>query len=478
MNPDQLLTTPLKTHDALHRWVRLFCNIDVPRQSVCEHHDAPFDYLARAYFEPARDQVVHAPRGGGKTRLAAVATLLDLLHKPGVQVRILGGSLEQSMKMWEHLLPDLEGRAPHLLPARGVRGRRVTLTNQSSVAVLTQSQRAVRGLRVQKIRCDEVELFKPDIWEAAQLSTRSTRSATNETNTLVSGAIEALSTLHNAGGLMQRVLDAAVISKTPVVKWCVLDVLERCEPQRDCTTCPLWDECRGRAKTHASGFVRIDDAIRMKFRVSKETWESEMLCLRPAVRNAVFPYFDPQMHVRAFEPIAGATISLAVDFGFAAPLVCLWIVADDDGVKVLDEYVQPRRTVEEHLVHIDQRRWPRAGFIACDPAGVGQNDQTASSNVQLLRAAGYEVRTRASRIVDGIELIRRAIRPAQGAPTLVVHPRCEHLIKSLIGYRYPELATGPSELPAKDGIHDHACDALRYWFVNRRAYEGVKVRSY
>ncbi len=496
MNLNDLLITPLKTPDDLHHWVRLFCNLDIPRTSVCAHHTAPFEYLRRAYFEPSSDQVVHAPRGGGKTRLAAVATLLDLLHKPGIQVRILGGSLEQSMKMWEHLLPDLQGRAPHLMPDRGGSSRRLTLTNRSSVAVLTQSQRAVRGLRVQKIRCDEVELFKPDIWEAAQLATRSfttnmiakpplatsrrPRGNRHRITRLpimrVSGAIDALSTLHSPSGLMQRVIDDATASGTPVVRWCILDVLERCPAQRDCGTCELWSECQGRAKTHASGFVTIDDAIRMKRRVSKETWDAEMLCNRPSVRGAVYPNFDPLVHVKEVE--ATGVISLAIDFGFAAPFVCLWVCITGETVNVIDEYVQPGRTMDEHLRQIAVRPWPRASYIACDPAGAGQNDQTAASNVQLLRRAGYEVRSRASRIVDGIELIRLALKPAEGPPRLFIHPRCTHLIKSISGYRYPTLETGSSELPLKDGTNDHACDALRYWFINQRNYHAVKTRSY
>jgi hypothetical protein len=94
-----LLLRSCRTDDELHAWVRLYTGLDVPRQPVCPGHDAPFDYLRYSYFEPASDLVVWAPRGGGKTRLAAVATLLDLLHKPPASVRILGGSLEQSMKM-------------------------------------------------------------------------------------------------------------------------------------------------------------------------------------------------------------------------------------------------------------------------------------------------------------------------------------------------------------------------------------------
>src|SRR4051794_29936919 len=164
---------PCINAEELHSWIRLYAGIRVPTRAVCAGHGAPFDYVRRAYFEPGSDQVIWAPRGGGKTRLAAVATLLDLLHKPGCHVRILGGSLEQSLRIWEHLFPDLMRLAkPHLLGRPSV-GRRVVLRNGATVAALTQSQRAVRGLRVQKLRCDEVELFDRAVWEAAQLVTRS-----------------------------------------------------------------------------------------------------------------------------------------------------------------------------------------------------------------------------------------------------------------------------------------------------------------
>src|SRR5688500_8615608 len=151
---------PLLSADSLAHWVEKVLSLRVPRKAVCKHHVPPFTYLWRAYKEPACGQVVWASRGGGKTRLGAVATLLDLLHKPNVQVRILGGSMEQSLKMWEHLLPDLERVGAREL-ARHVRGRTrevVLASSGSRVAVLPQSQRAVRGLRVQKLRCDEVEL--------------------------------------------------------------------------------------------------------------------------------------------------------------------------------------------------------------------------------------------------------------------------------------------------------------------------------
>jgi hypothetical protein len=475
------------TAKELHKWVEGFCGVRMPRRAVCRGHDAPFEYLKLVYFEPARDLVVWAPRGGGKTRLGAIATLLDLVHKPGVAVRILGGSLEQSLRMWEHLLPDLASAAPDL-HAEHKRGgaRAVRLGNGSTAAVLAQSQRAVRGLRVQKLRCDEVEMFDKRVWEAAQLVTRSmthaeegavpallTEAGPAGDGRTVRATVEAISTFHNAYGLMSEVIETAKTRGTRVLHWCLLDVLEKCPPERECASCDLRDDCKGIAKTACGGFFSIDDAINIKRRSSVEAWESEMLCKRPSQRGCVFRTFDETVHVVGVDPevvgrgsevgssITGVPtsvgMSLALDFGYAAPFVCLWVRGGATGdVHVLDEYVQPERTMDEHIEHIQSRtRWGKITRVSCDPAGSGRNDQTAASNVQLLRSRAYTVRTRHSQIQDGLELIRAALKPAAGKATLFVHKRCERLIKALRSYHY---APGGSELPVKDGEHDHLID--------------------
>ena len=245
--------------------------------------------------------------------------------------------------------------------------------------------------------------------------------------------------------MMQRVLDNAAAVGTPVVRWCLLDVLQRCPPQRDCTTCPLLPECGGAAK-NARGFVPIDDAIQMKRRVSKETWDCEMLCRRPGVRGRVYPAFDPDVHLVDDAP--AGPIELSIDFGFAAPFVALWLVVHDGGVTVIDEYAQAQRTLDEHLDAIEARGHPRPRRVTCDPAGAARSGQTARSDVQVLRHRGYRVAHRPSRIVDGLELVRRHLRSADGAVRLRVHRRCRRLTDSLLGYRYP--ANG-GELPLKDG---------------------------
>jgi len=77
--------------------------------------------------------------------------------------------------------------------------------------------------------------------------------------------------------------------------------------------------------------------------------------------------------------------------------------------------------------------------------------------------AGFTVRKKHSHIVDGVDKIRAALRPAHGPARLFIHPRCKHLIAAMKSYRYGE---GSGEVPLKDGEHDHLIDALRYFFVN------------
>jgi hypothetical protein len=286
---------------------------------------------------------------------------------------------------------------------------------------------------------------------------------------------------------MNDVIARAQHEGTRVIKWCVMEVLERCPAERDCAACELFADCNGVAKTACSGFVSLEDVLKIKRRVSQEAWECEVMCRRPSVKGRVFPNFDRAVHVwegerhegteaRRHEGEEGRSgegeLRLAIDFGFANPFVCLWIVMGADGVtRVVDEYVQPGRTVLEHAEEIERRessgpaaRWGRARVIACDPAGAGRNEQTAESNIALLKRRGFNVRHRGSQIQDGLERIRHALKPALGPATLVVSSRCERLIKALEGYHYAE--TGGSELPVKDGEHDHLIDALRYHFVN------------
>ncbi len=473
-----LRRTRPKTRQDLANYVKVFLGIDVPSRRICDEHSSPLDYLwhsfagdfARPWAAKNGDAVVWANRAGGKTALAAAATLLDCVFKPNCTVRILGGSGEQSGRMYDYLV-EFIGSGFEEFVRGDVRKSGCAFTNGSDVEVLTQSAKSVRGRHVRKLRCDEVELFDEDVFSAAQFITHGTDD--------LLGAVEVISTMHRPYGLMRQVVSSAAENNTPVFKWCLWEVIQRCR-DRSCSRCALLEDCRGRAKK-ACGYLRIDDCISQMRRSSRAGWESEMLCLRPSVANVVFDEFDPNVHVRPVSYNADLPLYRALDFGFVNPFVCLWIQVDGEGtVRVIDEYVRRRATVEIHGRQIMERTGCDESQVAgtfCDPAGAGVNDVTGTSAVRELRGLGIALRYRRSSIGEGIELIRRAIRSADGRSRLVISPRCGRLIEAMQCYHYAD-RPDTGELPVKDGLYDHPIDALRYFFVNYRKTDNGVGRSY
>jgi len=461
-------TPPRNKHD-LKNYVKVFLGIDVPDKKICSDHDAPLDYLWHAFSADSApggranaDAVVWANRAGGKTRLGA--------FKPGCQVRILAGSGEQACRMYDYLTAFLRnGFEPFLLEP--VRRWKCRFINGSAAEVLTQSATSVRGQHINKLRCDEVELFDEHVFAAAKFTTRSTAA-------LLAG-MELISTMHRPYGLMQTIVASAEHIGTPLFKWCLWEVIEKCT-DRSCSQCPLAGDCRERAR-QACGYLKIDDAITAMRRASRAGWESEMLCGRPSRDNVVFDEFDPAVHVKGVDYDPNLPLYRSLDFGFVNPFVCLWIQVDGDGVvRVIDEYVRSRATIDIHAAQIKQRTpggEQRVTATFCDPAGGSVNDVTGTSVVRELRTLGIRTRCRRSGIVEGIELIRRAVRAGDGKSRLVISPRCPRLIEAMQCYHYPEAAAG-SELPLKDGLYDHPIDALRYFFINQNRCAPAQSRRY
>jgi hypothetical protein len=456
------------TKQDLKNYIKVFLGIDIPDKQICLEHNSPLDYLWHSFNsdfaspKPANaDCVVWANRGGGKTDLAAVATLLDCIFKPSCQVRILAGSEDQAGRMYQYLTGFLSRRAGGFdkFLAEPVRKTGCRFTNGSAVDVLTQSQASVRGQHIQKLRCDEVELFDPDVFNAAKFTTHSTDS--------IIAAMESISTMHKPYGLMQKLVSLARQLNATVFKWCVWETIEKCA-DRNCSQCPLWGDCAGKAK-QANGYLRIDDCITQMRRSSRAGWEAEMLCIKPNLENVVFDQFDHAIHVRPVDYDPNLPLYRSLDFGFANPFVCLWIQVDSDGVvRVIDEYVRSRATIDVHAAELKTRTpggESRVIMTFCDPAGAGANDVTGTSAVRELRSLGINVRYRRSGITEGIESVRRAIRAGDGKSRFVVSPRCARLIEALTCYHYPD-SPAIDELPFKDGVYDHPIDALRYFFVN------------
>ena len=109
------------------------------------------------------------------------------------------------------------------------------IQHRFAVEILAASETSIRGTRPQKIRCDEVDLFNPDVWEAAQLTTRSATLTLEGGGTRhVRGSVECLSTMHVPHGVMHRLVQEARGGARALFRWGVVDVLESCPEGHRC----------------------------------------------------------------------------------------------------------------------------------------------------------------------------------------------------------------------------------------------------
>ncbi len=471
-----LLSIEPATPNQLHTFIRGAFNLDIPRTTITPNTSAPFDYLIHTFFEHRtipRDCVVWASRGSGKTFLAALATALDLAFKPGIEIKLLAGSLEQAQRMHTHLRNFLTTEPFSQLLESKPTTRRIALNNGSACELLAQSETSVRGARPQILRCDEVELFDRQVHEAATLTTRSKRCGRHT----VQGAVESLSTMHRPFGLMADLVSRAQNeTDLTLFRWSALDILEQCPPERPCATCPLEEDCKGEAKS-ATGHLAIDDAIQLKSRCAQTTWVSEMLCLRPTRDDLVYPTFNPEIHVGSFEAPERGEHLAAIDFGFRNPTAILFAHLDEQNIlRILDERIESERTLEHHINTIKEAQWPTPRWIAIDPAGAQRSLLTGQSAQSELNRAGLAPFPARASIAQGIRAIQRRLSPALGTPTLFIHQRCEELIRALSVYHYdPDNTDDPN--PVKDGP-DHAADALRYLITTTDVINTFKVHDY
>jgi len=380
--------------------------------------------------------------------------------------------------------------------------------NGSAIEVLTQSGRSVRGQRVHRLKCDEVDEFSPEVWQAAQFVTQSGRGTDG---VWIPAQMEVFSTMHRPLGpmaeLVERISGSASLGEATsperkrgdrsltvaasqakgatapiLLKWCLWEVIERCPPERSCSRCPLWSDCGGKAR-RAEGYFPIDDAIAQQARASRPAWETEMLCLRPRTDRLVFSEFDPERHVAAVAYDARLPLYRTLDFGYANPFVCLWVQVEDEcGVRSAECEVNNSlaANVSERSANVSERsRGADVDLSAVRLRVLAEYVERERAIADHARAI-IRCKTPRAGILEGIELVRRLLKTRpDGSAGLVIDPSCQWLIRALATYRWEETPEGArTERPAKDGA-DHPMDALRYLvtglFLHR---DRVRVRRW
>lgn len=167
---------------------------------------------------------------------------------------------------------------------------------------------------------------------------------------------------------------------------------------------------------------------------------------------------------------------LGVDFGFVNPTaICLMAICNNtQNIYQLDELYVTRTPIKKihdlitgmlakHKINQSDIK-----YVFTDPAGNADELSSGISPVDSLRSDGWNVLNKGSEVAPGLALVRSYICNAHGHRRYFIHERCKETIRSIQGYCYKlGIFKRPTEEPDKDNLHDHMCDAVRYFFVNR-----------
>jgi hypothetical protein len=194
------------------------------------------------------------------------------------------------------------------------------------------------------------------------------------------------------------------------------------------------------------------------------------------LEGSYFKRFSRERNVREFDLVGNWPTSKGLDFGLVHPF-CVWVQTSPAGQPfVFAEYGPEDLPTPEFAAGILQTETALlasegvklvlpAETIYCDPAGKSRNSQTSRSEFDVMRVAGFRPLSMTSSVRDGCDLMKNSI--ADPDIPLVVHPRCEKLIRALS--QMPPDPHDPNVYLQKHPVLSHPLDALRYWFVNNRA---------
>lgn len=352
-----------QTDDELWQWIKDNLNLEIPRVSVCDDHDAPFQVMADIYFERLDGALIMANRSGAKTMLSALIHLLNILFKPGVVSFSVGAQEDQSRRVYMHLqnLLKRHGKVDsadnHPLVIRMIQ-RLTDFKNGSKMEILVGTPTAVNGPHGAKVHTDEAELMDPVTFaESRNIS----QSQEIEDPTSPDGVRHILSqdwitsTRKSAGGMMQELINEIQEAERNgfeppyhLRSWCIFESaanVNNCRvaypdlPEEQKCNCDKivkgkWEDdrhrrfsdiCKGRL-ARSGGYLTLRDVHKTFKKNDINTWEAQQECSKPDIGGMVLKRWSRDRQGIKYwipDPDLGP-IFQGLDFGSTDPNAIGW----------------------------------------------------------------------------------------------------------------------------------------------------------
>lgn len=434
--------------------------LSIPDTRVCEDHQTPADFYRHALSGEHPRIIEVANRSGGKSWKAANIVWLKARRFPGYQARILAGSGDQAKECYGHssdFWEALDGRMKGELKDPEPLAERTRLLSGSNYAILTASQKRVRGPHPNDLIIDEADEVDRAIYYAAMSQPMSRHG--------IPASWYVFSTINYAGGLMEELLREHKEAGWKLITYCWLETCKACR-DHNCSTCRIEKWCQRRVKDRddLTGYIDIEHIFEVYEGLSEETWDSEWCCnlrqllgavlKRVNVDRAMVDLSDEKAgRLTAFDPNMRYNW-LAADWGYTNQSyvgLFQW-----DGRKDLRLVAREFWTEKSHDEIVDECKKIREQY-----SEIELNDFYMDAEdpyiAKALKKAGWNVKRVAFGKWKGrcLEALRLWLQ-GKGGRQLRINRKLTDVGNALISWHYKE-GSEEEKIVKKD---DHACDML------------------
>lgn len=380
--------TPCEDKEALSEWIRFFLRIDLPDSIVDQDSNTcPLEAAWLIYNQAIHVQdptfsrvMLYSSRDSYKTLLASILEVVMLIHGRR-DVAHMAAIEAQAQKSQTYVAKFLS--MPYLRDFVSVQNKRKIefcryvedgeplesaispveyaqldqaekqkyLPHNNYIVIVIATVQGANGEHVPFFVCDEVDVIAdPQAYEEAKMIPSMGKEGQPPITLLIS-------TRKTAGGLVQKEIDEAHKTHTKVVHWNILDVTEKCPPERHlphepkqkvyinepllkviqpnefevlpdqernkyleveafhgCMKCPLLAACKTRLATVQSDkaiharrglYKPIQTVISSNFLPSSLDFaNAQLLCRKPSTEGLIYPSFDKDVHCLTPQHIA------------------------------------------------------------------------------------------------------------------------------------------------------------------------------
>jgi len=231
----------------------------------------------------------------------------------------------------------------------------------------------------------------------------------------------------------------------------------------------------GRYSSYTNPYLKLEEIEAMKRSMDDVVFKQEILAELVTFAGMVYSMFDMDTHVISDEEAAFITkdwrTSVTCDPGMNNTMIQLIRHHPITGEDIVIRDVKLQNTIFDDALRVLNEWRPPDGYevCVCDVAGKARGHETGRSFVGWMRDQGYEFRhTCVKSIPEGVNMVRGRLRNVNGEVHLKFAKAAVNTIQMMLNYHFSESTSGTqSEEPVKDGVYDHAGDALRYYITWR-----------